>query len=225
MSIRVVAKRTVLDPYRSRGLWVILGIFGLLFGLIIYSRMGSDFILGSALANAAYLLVPLIVIAINYNTIANRRQNGSVRTILSYPHSRRELVFGTAIGRILITIATVSFGFLVASLVYLAYSGVPAVKPLLRAWLVALLLGVTMTGFTVGISAGSRTTNRAALLSFFSFLLFYILWDVIVGRLSAYADDFFGFTARPEWVDILLWLNPLQAYFALVGTQIGRAHV
>lgn len=218
MSVRVIAKRTVVDPYRSRGLWVLLGIIGGLFGLMMYTRVEEDIILGSVLANIAYLFVPFIVIASNYTTIANRRQNGSVRTMLSYPHSRRDLVFGTAIGRILVTIATVSFGLFVASVVYLIYSGVPAVEPLLRGGLAALLLGVTMTGVTIGISAGSRTTNRAALLSFFAFLLFLILWEVIVRRLFSYADDFFEFSARPEWVDLLIWLNPLQAYFAVVGT-------
>jgi ABC-2 type transport system permease protein len=222
MSVRVVAKRTVLDPYRSRGLWVVLGIFGLLFGLIVYARVsrarvGREIRLANMLVNAAYVFVPIVVIATNYNTIANRRQNGSVRTMLSYPHSRRELVLGTAIGRTLVTVVTISFGFLVASGVYLAYSGVPPIKPLLRGWLAVLLLGMTMTGLSIGISAGARTTNRAGLLSFFAFLLFFVFWQQTVLRLDAALDRFFAFSMQTKWVEFLLYLNPLQAYFAVVG--------
>lgn len=220
MSIRVIAKQTMLDPYRSRYLWVLFGVYGFLFGLIMYIQGEGEVILGNVLANAAFLFIPFIAIASNYNTIANRRQNGSIRTMLSYPHSRRELVFGTAIGRTLITIGTISFGLLVASIVYLVDFGVPAVEPLLRGWLAALLLGVTMTSFTVGISVSSQTTTRAALLSFVSFFIFLSIWKIIVGKIFQYADGFFEFPAQPEWVDLLLYLNPLQAYFAVVGELV-----
>lgn len=223
MSIRVIAKRTVLDPYRTRGLWVVLGVFGLLFGLSVYLQVRRDIGLSTLLVSTVYVFVPLVVIACNYDTIAGRRQ-GSLRVMLSHPHSRREVVLGTAIGRSLVTVVIVSFGFLVASAVYLAYDGVPAIEPLLRGWLAALLLGVMMTGLAVGISAGARTSNRAGLLSFFAFLLFFIFWRQIVLRLYALLDTYFAFSAasRPEWVDLLLWMNPLQGYFAVIGELTHR---
>jgi ABC-2 type transport system permease protein len=102
--------------------------------------------------------------------------------------------------------------------VYFVYAGIPAVEPFLRCWLAALLLGVSITGFTVGVSASSRTMNQAGLFAFLSFLVFFVFWRLIILRLYSSLDRFLSFPAsRPEWVDILLWLNPLQAYFAVVS--------
>ena len=60
--------------------------------------------------------------------------------------------------------------------------------------------------------------NQAVLSAFLSFLVFFLFWRLIILRLYSSLDRFFSFPAsRPEWVDILLWFNPLQAYFAVVS--------
>lgn len=221
MSWLVVAKRTLIDPYRTRYLWVLLGIVALLFGLVTHSffRQVSSGLttmtLGASLVGVGFMVVPLIAIACSYGTIAGRRQNGSLRVLLSYPHSRREIVFGTVLGRSVLIAGLVSIGFLVACTVALVESGLPTVRPFLLVWLAALLLGIAMTGLAVGISAGSRTTNRAALTSFATFLLFFV-WQP--GPIHALLPRFSLSASLPsEWIDIFVALNPIQAYNTIVS--------
>lgn len=220
MSWRVVAKRTLLNPYRTRYLWILLGIVALLFGLVTHSftRVSSGIAsmsLGASLVGVGFMFVPLIAIACSYGTIAERRQNGSLRVMLSYPHSRRDIVLGTLLGRSVLIAGLVSFGFLVACAVALVESGLPSVRPFLLVWLAALLLGIAMTGLAVGISASSRTTNRAALTSFAAFLLFFI-WHP--GPIHALLNRFSLSASLPsEWVDVFVSLNPIHAYNTIVS--------
>lgn len=221
MSWLDVAKRTLIDPYRTRYLWILLGIVALLFGLVTHSFVGrissgmTTMSLGASLVGVGFMFVPLIAIACSYSTIAGRRQNGSLRVVLSYPNSRWDIVLGTVLGRCVLIAGLVSFGFLVACAVALVESGLPTVRPFLLVWLAALLLGIAMTGLAVGISASARTTNRAALTSFGAFFLFF-LWQP--GPIHALLNRFSLTQSLPsEWVDIFVALNPIQAYNTIVS--------
>lgn len=195
--------------WRSRSLFAELGLFGLLLGLTaVFSATEPP--LAAMLVPNAYLFVPTIAVALSYRSIARRRENGSLRLLLSHSYSRWEIVLGTALGRILVIIGTISFGFLVAGAI--AYSqGFQPTMEFGQTWIASLLLGVTMTAITVSLSACVRSTTRAALLSVAVLLLFFGGWSVLAVILS-----FFG-GGSP--ISIFVWSNPLQAFLAVTGDR------
>lgn len=218
MSLRVIAKRVALDPYRTRYLWVELGLFGLFFGLMTHLSSGFERSLGSHLVATSYIFVVLLAIGLSYDQIAKRRQNGSLRAMLAYPHSRRDIVLGTAIGRGLVTCGDITFGFLVAVAVSVLESGtLPVGGPLLYSWLTVMLIGATMNGLISGISAGTRTTNQAGLISFTSLILFFGLWGFIPKGIRYLLNGSWPTPPAPDWEIVFTWLNPFQAYQAVSG--------
>ncbi|UPM43067.1 ABC transporter permease subunit [Halocatena salina] len=215
MSWLVVAKRRLLDPYRSRYLWVVLGVTVLLFGGGVYMVTRAGLV--SMLLGLGALFVPLLSIVGNYRTIAEPHQTGSLRVVLSYPHSRRDVVVGTVVGRSLFTVGVVSVGYLVAGAVALFTLDAYSVVLTLVVWFAAVLLGVSLTVLAVGVSAASRTVNRAAIASFTFVLLFFGGWDLLL-RGIRYVRNGFSMPQPPQpaWVDVFVALNPMRAFSHLV---------
>lgn len=224
MSWQVIAKRDVLDPVRSRSLAVLAGVYVVLFGAAAYFQANWATSLASLLVSSVRIFVPLTAFALGYQSIVKGRQNGSLRVILGYPHTRREVVFGRAVGRSLVMAGIITVGFIAAALVYTFEAGVPALVPSIVAWGLALLLGVSMACFAVGISASVRTTNRAVMLCFGAFLLFLVFWRQLPFLLRYV---FNGFNAPqgppPEWTAVFTHLEPLNAYRTTIsGFLPGR---
>lgn len=211
MSWLVVAKRTMLDPIRSRHLWATLALVGLVLGLLTHLMTGRY--ASEVLFTSFAPLFVLIAIARSYQTISSRRQSGSLRVVLSYPHSRRDVVLGTVLGRSVLMAGVVSFGLIVAVGVQFINTGLPDSKLVLYTWGIAVLLAVSMTGLAVGISSSARTTNRSVLLSFTAFLLFFGFWQQLPSVIRYVLNGLSKPTPpRPEWVDVFVALNPIQAY-------------
>lgn len=225
MSWRVVAKREALDPYYSGSLWVYLAVFVLLFGLGTYAGAGRGGELAGLLQGAVYGFVPLIALALGYDAVAERRQNGALRVDLALPHSRRDVVIGTAVGRGLVVAAGITAGYLTAVVVYLVEAGLPTPGLTLLGWLLAVLFGVTVVEVAVGISAGVATTNRAVLGAFGSLLLFFVFWRQLPGAVR-YALNGFAAPAGPppEWAIAFTYIEPLTAYrTTMMGLLPGSA--
>lgn len=223
MSWRVVAERNAVDPVRSRSIWVYAAVYVLLFGATAYIGATGIGTLASGLASVAAFFVPLTALAAGYQEVAGSRQNGGLRVVLSFPHTRREVVVGTAVGRAVVLAALVTAGFLAAALVYLVRASVPDLGALAVAWALAVLLAAAMASFAVGISAGVRTTNRAAVLAFGSFLLFMGLWSQIPTAIRYVLNGFsFPRGPTPEWVAAFAQLNPTTAFQTAVRGLLGN---
>lgn len=217
MSWRVVAKRDVLDPYRSQSLWILLGVYVLAFGAIAHFVAGPETPLASSLVGVARVFVPLTALALGYQSIAGSRQNGSLRVVLAYPHSRREVVLGRAVGRSVVTVLAVTVGFLAAAIVFTVETSVPALGPLAVAWAATLLLGVSMASLAVGVSASVRTVNRAVMLCFGGFLVFLAFWRQLPNLLRYLLAGFrMPRGPPPEWVAVFNRLEPMTAYQAVI---------
>lgn len=214
MSWLVIAKRQLLDPYRSRYLWVVLGVTVLLFGGGVYMVTSAGLV--SMLVGLGSLFVVLLAIVSSYRTIAEPLQNGSLRVVLSYPHSRRDIVIGTVVGRSLYTVAVVSISYLVAGVVSLLTFGGNSVVPVVVVWFAAVLLGVSLTVLAVGVSAAARTPNLAAMASFTFVLLFFGGWNLLPAGIRYVLNGFSAPTPPPPgWVDVFEALNPTRAFIHL----------
>lgn len=214
MSLAVLVRRNVLDPVRSRSIWILLGVFALLFGLIGYmigssNSTGLAFVVASVMAG----LGPLAALAFTYDSIAGPRQSGSLRVLLSYPYSRRELVLGTLIGRILIVGLGVTVGVVAGALSMLVFGGTVDFGLLVPILGLSLLLSTAVVAIAIGISASVRTSSRAAVMAFGAYLLFSAFWNLIPSVVRYVLN---GFSApmgeQPQWVFVWNQLNPINAF-------------
>lgn len=218
MSVRVLVRRNALDPYRSRSLWFLLGLFVLAFGLIGYMVGGSPLALTGIAVSIMAVLAPLAALAMTYGSIAGPRESGALRVLLSYPYTRRELVLGTLIGRILILALAVTVGLVTGVVSSTIFGGSVDLASMGQIVLVSILLATTFVGIAMGISASVRTSSWAAVAAFGAYLLFTGFWNTIPS-LARYALNGFAFPTGPppEWVAIWRELSPTRAYQVASG--------
>lgn len=220
MSLGVLVRRNVLDPVRSRSLWLYLGVFALVFGLVGYMISAST---GGGYSifvpEIMAVLAPLAALAFTYDAIAGPRESGSLRVLLSYPYTRRELLLGTLVGRTVVVAVGIVVGVLVGALVLLVFGGSVDFGELFAGLGLTLLLSTAIVGLTLGISASVRTPSRAAVVAFGAYLLFSAFWGLIPTLVRWVLGGFsFPSGPRPEWVAIWNQLNPVQAFRTATGS-------
>ncbi|WP_225335642.1 ABC transporter permease subunit [Halomicrobium urmianum] len=218
MSWTIVSRRDALDPYRSRSLFAHLAVFVLVFGLLTHVQTSSDQPLATYHASTVAFFLPLVALLVGYKSVAGPRENGGLRVVLSFPHTRREVLLGTVVGRAAVVTSLTTVGFLASTAVYLVKVGVPDLASLAVGWLFAVGLGVAMVALAVGLSASVRTTSRAVVAVFGTFLLLAMLWGQVPTLLRFVANGFAMPTGPgPEWVTAFRQLNPTNAYRTAVN--------
>lgn len=218
MSVGVLVRRNVLDPVRSRSIWILLGTFAVFFGMVGY-LVDTEFTpLAVVVREIIPFLAPLAALGMTYDSIAGPRQSGSLRVLLSYPYTRRELVLGTLAGRVIVVGLAVVVGVLVGILTTVVFGGGIDVGQIVVVLLLSLLLSTAIVGLTMGISASVRTSSRAAVLAFGAYLLFSTFWGFLP-QLGRYVLNGFSFPtgSPPAWVEVWGQLNPITAF--RTGTQ------
>ena len=228
MTFATLVRRNVLDPVRSRSIWVLLGLFALVFGLMGYllgGNVGGGFAWSVAQIMAG--LGPLAALGFSYDSIAGPRESGSLRVMLSYPYTRRDLVLGTLTGRVLVLGLTVVVGLVAGALSTLVFGGT-LTADLLPIALLSLLLTTTTVAIAVGISASVSTSARAAITAFGAYLLFSGFWSLVPSGIRYLLNGLsFPQGPPPEWTFVWNQLNPLNAFrtatAAIVDTPISSA--
>lgn len=213
MSVTTLVRRNVLDPYRSRSLWFLLALFVLVFGLIGYMLGGSQTVLSFVVVTIMGQLAPLAALAMAYGAIAGPRESGSLRVLLSYPYTRRELVLGTLVGRIIVVGAAVLLGILAGVVSAAIFGGTVDARGTLVVAALSVVLSTTFVGIAMGISASVASEGRAAIGAFGAYLIFTAFWGLIP-TLVRYVLNGFAFPTgqAPEWVAVWEQLSPTQAY-------------
>lgn len=214
MSLRVLARRNALDPYRSRSLWILLSLFALVFGLVGY-LIDTEFTpLWTTVTSIIVVLGPLAALAFTYDAIAGPRESGALRVLLSYPYTRREVVLGTFVGRVAVISLAVVVGVVAVLATALVFgSGDIALGAMAIVLALALVLTTAMVAVAIGISASTSTSTRAVVVAFGAYLLFSGFWR-LVPSLFRYVLN--GLSApggsAPDWVLVWRQLNPFNAF-------------
>lgn len=225
-SVRTIAERDFRDPFRSQAVWPTLLLFGLLFGLAVYAQRfgGADRSLGSMLRSLVYLFVPLVALQFGYDRIAGPRESGEIRLLLAPPHSRRDLLVGTFLGRVAFLATSLVVGFLTALAVFAVTVGVPAVGPTLGGFGAALAFGVSVLAVALGISASVSTVGRAGVLAVGAFFLLFLFWSSIPTAIRYLANGLAVPPGRPpEWVSVFAETSPFAAYQNLTAATLPNA--
>jgi ABC-2 type transport system permease protein len=239
-SVRAVARKDFEDAIRSRTLLVLGGVFVVFFltaaylftdqigGAIQQAQQGqqapeitsSSFL--RPLTNVTRLLVPLTGAVVAYASVIRERESGSLKLLLSLPHSRLDVLVGKLLGRGAVLALPVTVGLLVAVPTFpLADIEFLAADYLLYLVL-TVLVGLTFVSVGLGASAAADSSRRAVVATFVPYALFTLLWGQVAQRVASRLSDQLGLETQAA---IKLYLgvqsfNPIASYEA-VASNVG----
>jgi ABC-2 type transport system permease protein len=183
------------------------------------------------LSNVTRLLVPLTGAVVAYASVVGERESGTLKLLLSLPHSRLDVLVGKLLGRSGVLAVPVLAGLLVAVPVFPA-SGVEFVATdyLLFAGL-TVLVGVAFVAVGLGASAATDSSRRAVAATFVPFVVFALLWSQVVNRVTSLLGDGISVAGTQllapvegaglfEAYFLVRAVNPLAAY-QMVASNLG----
>lgn len=241
MSTTTIAWKDFEDALRSRTLIALAAVFVLftagatylfaeILGFSAASNLPPVVRLIVSLLYPIVVFVPLIGVMTGYKSVVGERESGSVKLLLSLPHTRRDVVFGKLLGRIAVLAVAILAGFAAAAgMALVLYDAFPFVDYILFA-LTTVALGAVYLAFAIGLSAstGSGTVALWGALGFFVF--FQFLWGFVV-QLFAYMANglsspqgfafglgYFPPDRAPDWYQLVQGLSPGNAYQSAVGS-------
>ncbi|SNR44542.1 ABC transporter permease [Halorubrum vacuolatum] len=192
MSLPAVARKDFQDTVRSRAMALLIALFSGLLALMAYAVRptgeGEGFateLLLSAFVGPILLttLVPLVAVVIGYNAVSGERESGSLKLLLSLPHSRADVVFGKVIGRAAALSLAIAVGFLLPAVVLIAIPVSFNAGAFLGYTVFAMVLGWVFVSIAVGCSAAASTQRRALVGGIGIYFLFVLLWGTLTGQL------------------------------------------
>ena len=232
MSWQPIAYKDLHDAGRSWGIWVLFVLFLVLFvGLaVIESYTGGNefraFIGG--IAGVVALVLPAIGLLLGYKSIAHERINGSIVLLLSFPHSRRDVVLGKYIGRSVVLLVPTLLALLVALVVggvLLDGLGTVVWSP----WFLLLtaVYGLIFLSIAMAISMSTTVDRRVTLGALGAYILIVTFWDDLVTALLIllYRFNFDILFDPPGWSLFAQLLKPSESYYRLlhIGFEVDQA--
>lgn len=173
----------------------------------------STLALLNSMRQPTVFLVPVISLAVAYDTIAGERESGSLRLLLGLPNSRADVVFGKFIGRVGVVAVAILVGYATAALVALATYDSFSLRIFVLYTLLTVLYGAVYTALATGFSAAMRSRTRALVGATGVYSLVILGWDAILYGIPfvVFGDDFTG-ADIPNWLHFLGLVNPSTAF-------------
>ncbi|QSG15017.1 ABC transporter permease subunit [Halapricum desulfuricans] len=213
-----IARKDFTDAIRDRQLYA-LGALFLLVGL------GIGYLAGSNPDTARGVDVPRIglgamaflgsvaAISMSYNQIVGKRASGELRVLLSLPFSRTEVVYGTFLGRLALVVAMTTTSIAIAGVLAAALGAPVSASALLAAVVFAAGLMAVFVSLSIGLSAGSVNTTRAAAGAFGLFIVFlFRLWEGVPVAVRYVLNGFsFPSGPSPTWAMVWRQIQPIAA--------------
>ncbi|MFC6837458.1 ABC transporter permease [Halomarina ordinaria] len=222
MSWTAVAKKDFQDAARSRWLWGLSVLFVLfaagaayLYTVIpTFSGGGEAQTIGLLvfLLTPAGLLVPIIGLMISYKAVVGERESGSMKLMLSLPHSRGEMVLGKLVGRTLSTLIAIVVGFAVALVIVATQYG--EFDPASYAVFVLVTMLFALVYISIGIAFSSlfASTSKALAGAVGLYALFEFLWGTVPLVLYYFVNGSSLQGYPTDWTRLITNLAPGAAY-------------
>jgi len=218
MSWRAIARKDVSDAIRSRVLWLLLGVFLVVFLGLAYAvpkLADEEFDTFLAVSTAVVgLLVPLLAVVVGYKAVIDERTSGSMAILLSLPHSRRDVAVGKFLGRGVVLSGPIVLALLLAvPIVLLRYATFEPVTYL--GFVVAtVVFGLSFLGIAVGLSMATTASRRVVAGAFGAYIVFVMLWaglvDFLVLVLFRFQEN--PLSDPPTWAVFAKLAEPTTAY-------------
>lgn len=236
MSVVAVAKKDYRDGLRSKLLWALSALFLLSIGGFSYlvsdptidqgGEVAVIGLLGASLVVVVFL-VPLTGLVVSIKSIVRERELGSIKILLSLPHTRLEVIAGKFIGRVGLLTTAILAGFVPAGFIFvLRLEDLPLgdFTFLYGAFVfMTIMFGVVFVAVGLGISALVSTETRATIAGVGAFFLLYF-WQGIFTWLNNELELFSGdaelFVRRFELFTVMS-----DAMFAMVLFWYGDHEV
>lgn len=238
-SVRAVIHQDLLDVRRSRLLQAVFGAYVLFIAVIF---LGVSLSPNPSIRDVVrltvvigFLFVPLIALLSGYLSIAGERESGTIRFLLGYPVSRREVVLGKTITRLGVVFAAIGVAFLGGGAIAVVQFDTPhLVQISIFAAMTALFAGA-FVGMALGVSAATGSRSRAMSGTFGLYFVFTLLWSpqispvTVPGLIATIADWLLGIEPTGMFWNVFRSLSPTKAYFwslqLLPGEAFGMSSV
>jgi len=225
MSFATVAKKDFQDSIRSRWLWVLTVLFVLLTAGVAYAFSVLNESAGDPLTTLellfflqgpAGILVPITALVISYKAVVGERESGSLKVLLSLPHTRGDMVLGKILGRSASLALAVVVGFVTAlGVIFWRYAEFDP-QAYVIFFLITLLFALTFVAIGVGMSSLVSTGSRALAAAIGFWVVFEFLWGALGFVLYWVANGFslegFNSLDPPNWIEFIQNLAPGTAY-------------
>jgi ABC-2 type transport system permease protein len=227
-----VARKDYRDAARSKVLWVlsllyVLLVVGIAYFLVEVVQLPTDASTGVLLLSmlsGVSLFVPLIAVAVGYKSIVGERDSGTIKLLLSLPHSRADVVLGKLAGRWGVVFTATVVGFAAGGLVVAALLGSFDLGSYLSFLGVTLLYAAAYVAIAIAWSTATGSTTIAAIGGFGTFLFFSTVWGVANNLLVWVVDGYFPMPLvrpPPEWSQAIRQLSPNEAYNMATRALLG----
>lgn len=232
-----VAKKEFKDAIRSNGLLFLSVVFTVFFvmpaaGALYFDlnltrqgqELGMQLLISQGYTNVVTLFVPIVAIFAGYAAITKERTSGSLKLLLSLPHSRKDVIVGKVVGRS-ITVAVPLIAALVLTALFLVVSEL-SFKPELFAMFSLYTLGfaVVFVAIAVSISGAVKKSLYAALANFLAYFYFTFTWNLLANEFGKLLANDLGVTGTLRWNIVLFakLVNPSQAYKTLIRSMTNE---
>ncbi|MFW6447972.1 MAG: ABC transporter permease subunit [Halobacteriota archaeon] len=230
MSWRAIARKDVSDASRSLILWIVTAVF-LLFGVLV---AGAFVLLANVegpggepassvnallfIISPVALFAPIIALLVGYKAIVGERDSGSLKVLLSLPHTRWDVMVGKLVGRTVVMAVSVTLAFVVMGLIVTVFVEPIDIPAFLVVFALSILYAATFVSIAIAISGAVRSSTVAAAAMFGIFALFLMFWDLLLFGLNYLIEGsvFPDMTDIPTWYHFVDMLSPDGAYTVAV---------
>lgn len=209
-SLATVARKDFTDSLRTRSIWIIAGVMTILSLSHILAFLSSPvsdhhtrpFVFAVAQFS---LWLPLAAIGIGFKSVVGERTSGSIRILLGQPATRRTVVYGTYLGRLLILATTVLLSLAIVGIVVAFEFGTLGIIDVIGGTIALLLFAFAWIGLVVGASSFVASETRAIGLVIGIYTIVEPLWQNLVLRLFAFV--FTGTIQTPSQATVFYTLK------------------
>lgn len=178
---------------RSKWAFALTGLF-VLFGVMLATFSGSavgpegmERVVASLTSLAVYL-VPLAALALGYDAIVGRDEQGWLAAVFSLPVTRERVVLGTFLGRAVVLAGAIVIGFGVVGFLLLREYGVAYWGTFLVFLAASVAVGIVFLSIGVLVSTAAREKTHALGIVLLCWLWFVLIHDLIaLGIVAAFS--------------------------------------
>ncbi|MFB6250848.1 MAG: ABC transporter permease subunit [Halobellus sp.] len=223
MSTLAVAKKDFRAARRSRVLWAVAVVLGMVGALQAYVSRGFDETptavvqeLFRALTLTLAVLLPIVALVASYLAIAGEREGGGIKFLLSLPNTRRDVFVGKLLSRLGVVAAGVGFVYLGAISTALARHGAFPAGVVAGTLGLTLVYGSVFVSVAVSLSAAVAARSRAiagAMASYFVLVVMYVVPLIQVPRMVRFVHTtLLGADPNPDLYNAVQYTSPFVAY-------------
>ncbi|MFD1571431.1 ABC transporter permease [Halorubrum laminariae] len=196
------------------GLFVIFGAMIMTFSGSAVGPEGAERVIASLTSLAAYL-VPLAALALGYDAVVGREDEGWLAVVFSLPVRRSEVVVGTYLGRLAVLAGATVLGFGFSGVLIVREYGIGQWSAFLGFLLGAVAAGAAFLAVALLLSTVAREKTHALGAALLVWVWFVLVHDLLaLGLVAAFELPNAALTA-------FVLSNPVSAFRVLVLSGLG----